>query len=67
MPHNERVLKFSRTDDETKYILVNVKDRGPKSLDLRLEATEFEAEYALKRESYEYRAGYFKLTYYDLQ
>ncbi|KAI6779833.1 uncharacterized protein J7T54_003757 [Emericellopsis cladophorae] len=48
MPNNKRVLKFSRTDDETKYILVNVKDRGPKSLDLRLEATEFEAEYALK-------------------
>ncbi|KAG9258077.1 uncharacterized protein F5Z01DRAFT_316641 [Emericellopsis atlantica] len=48
MPHNERVLKFSRTDDEAKYILVNVKDRGPKPLDLRLEATEFEAEYASK-------------------
>jgi hypothetical protein len=67
MPGKERVLKFNRTDDNTKYILVNVKDRGPRSLDLKIEATEFDAEYALRRECTIYRAGYFMLTDCDIQ
>ncbi|CAH0040969.1 unnamed protein product [Clonostachys solani] len=41
-----RVLKFDRTDDESRYVLLNVTSRGSKPLDLRIEATEGDEEYA---------------------
>uniref|UniRef100_A0A8H7NLK1 Uncharacterized protein n=1 Tax=Bionectria ochroleuca TaxID=29856 RepID=A0A8H7NLK1_BIOOC len=46
MAPTSRVLKFDRTDDESRYVLLNVASRGSKPLDLRIEATEGDEEYA---------------------
>jgi hypothetical protein len=41
-----QVLKFVRSDQDDQYVLVRATKKGTKSLDLKLEATEGEAEYA---------------------
>jgi hypothetical protein len=51
MAPTERVLKFDRSDDESTYVLVNVVHKGPKPLDIKVQATEGYAEYASSRES----------------
>lgn len=51
MAPTQRVLKFTRSDDSSKYVLVNVTFKGPKPLDIKIQATEGDAEYALSRES----------------
>ena len=51
MAPTERVLKFNRSDDESTYVLVNVIHKGPKPLDIKIQATEGYAEFASSRES----------------
>ena len=55
MAPKERILKFNVSDDESKYVLVNVKSRGSKPLDVKIQATEGDAEYALSRKYFEPR------------
>ena len=50
MASAERVLKFTRSDDGSRYVLLNVVFKGPKPLDIRIQATEGEAEYAVDSE-----------------
>lgn len=51
MAPTERVLKFTRSDDASKYVLLNVIFKGPKPLDIKIQATEGEAEYGVSSES----------------
>lgn len=50
MTAKERVLKFERSDAQ-QCILTNVRFKGPKALDLKLEAIDFEFCYVNNRES----------------
>ncbi|KAF4126428.1 DNA double-strand break repair and V(D)J recombination protein XRCC4 [Geosmithia morbida] len=45
MGHPGRVLKFARSDDDSQYVLLYVDPNGPNPLDVKIQATEGEAEY----------------------
>lgn len=46
MAGSTRVLKFNRSDNDSQYVLLHVVFKGPNPLDLRIQATEGDAEYA---------------------
>jgi hypothetical protein len=52
-----RVLKFSRSDNETAYVLLQSTTKGSKPLDLRLVATEGEAAYVATRKCHQQSHG----------
>lgn len=51
MTPKERVLKFDRSDADSEhtYILVNARSKGSKSLDVKLEAIDFESCFVTSR------------------
>lgn len=51
MSEKERVLKFGVDDDHSRYVLVNVRSRGSKPLDVKIQATEGDAEYSVNRKN----------------
>jgi hypothetical protein len=53
----KRVLKFSQTDNESSFVLVQVSPKGSKPLDLKLVATEGEAPYVCSCEFVPARPG----------